>query len=219
LFLFCLLIPLRRVWALIPVVTSFTIAHSLTLMAAAFGWVPSAIWFPAMIEALIALSIVYMALENIIGVNHRHRWMLTFAFGLVHGFGFSFLLTESMQFAGSHLVMSLLAFNVGVELGQILVLLLAVPVVFLLFRYVLPDRLGVILLSAIIGHYAWHWMEDRYAEFAAYQLRMPTFDMNFVIGLMQWMALLLAAAGIFWVMYELFKRYFDPETAARRIAP
>lgn len=216
LFLFCLLIPLRNVWALIPVVTSFTVAHSLTLMAAALGWVPSAIWFPAMIETLIALSIVYMALENIIGVKHRHRWMLTFAFGLVHGFGFSFLLTESMQFAGSHLVMSLFAFNIGVELGQILVLCLMVPFLYLVFKYVLPERLGVILLSALVAHYAWHWMEDRYAEFAAYELRMPALDVNFFVGLMQWSALLLAAAGIFWLMYELFKRYFDPQTATRR---
>lgn len=216
LFLLCLLIPLRNVWALIPVVTSFTIAHSITLMAAAFGWVPSANWFPSMIEFLIALSIVYMALENIIGVNHRHRWMLTFGFGLVHGFGFSFLLTESMQFAGSHLVMSLLAFNIGVELGQILVLLVTVPFLYLLFRYVLSEKMGVILLSALVAHGAWHWMEDRYAEFSAYQVRMPAIDGAFFVGLMQWMTLLLVSAGIFWLMYELFNRYFDPETSALR---
>ncbi|MFO1266119.1 MAG: HupE/UreJ family protein [Rubrivivax sp.] len=68
-------------------------------------------------------SIVAMALFNILGAAPHHRWMLAFAFGLVHGFGFAFALRESLQFAGSHLVTALLAFNVGVELGQLAVLL------------------------------------------------------------------------------------------------
>lgn len=207
LFLFCLLIPLRRISALIPVITSFTIAHSITLIASALGWVPSTIWFPALIETLIALSIVYMACENIIGVKQQHRWIVTFCFGLVHGFGFSFLLTESMQFAGSHLVMSLLAFNLGVELGQILVVIIAVPVVHLLFRYALPERSGVILLSAILGHWAWHWMQERWANLSAYDFRMPDFGLNFWVSLMQWGALLGLAAGVLWGMHTLFARY------------
>lgn len=209
LFLFCLLIPLRRVMALIPVVTSFTIAHSITLIASALGWVPSAIWFPSLIEMLIALSIVYMACENIVGMQPRHRWMMTFCFGLVHGFGFSFLLTESMQFAGSHLVSSLLAFNLGVEFGQILVLVLMVPFIHLLFRFVLPERIGVILLSALVAHWAWHWMEERWASFNAYQLSWPAMDRYFAVGLMQWVALLLLAVAVLWVMNEVFRRYLS----------
>ena len=64
-----------------------------------------------------------MALENIVGTgSSRHRWMMAFGFGLVHGFGFSFALRETLQFAGTHLLTSLLCFNVGVELGQLLVL-------------------------------------------------------------------------------------------------
>lgn len=208
LFLFCLLIPLRRVGALIPVVTSFTIAHSITLIASALGWVPSAIWFPSLIETLIALSIVYMAFENIVGVKQRHRWIVTFCFGLVHGFGFSFLLTESMQFAGGHLVASLLAFNLGVEFGQILVLLLMVPIIHLLFKYVLPERVGVILLSAIVAHWAWHWMEERFAGFMAYQLNWPVFDRYFFAGLFQWGALLALSLAVLWLMHGLFARYF-----------
>lgn len=216
LFLFCLLIPLRRIRALIPVVTSFTIAHSITLIASALGWVPSTIWFPSLIETLIALSIVYMALENIVGVQQRHRWVMTFCFGLIHGFGFSFLLTESMQFAGSHLVTSLLAFNVGVEFGQILVLLIAVPVIHLMFRYMLPERLGVILLSAIVAHWAWHWLEERWAGFSAYQINMPAFDRYFVAGLMQWLALMLLSAAVLWVMHNVFSRFFAADLAGEK---
>ncbi|HBX37834.1 MAG TPA: hypothetical protein DEG76_11320 [Pseudohongiella sp.] len=209
LFLFCLIIPLRRIRALIPVVTAFTIAHSITLIASALGWVPSAIWFPALIESLIALSIVYMAFENIIGVRQQHRWVVTFGFGLIHGFGFSFLLTESMQFAGSHLLASLLAFNIGVELGQILVLLIAVPLVHLLFKYVLPERAGVILLSAVLAHWAWHWMEERFAGFFAYQLNMPALDRYFFVGVLQWLALLALSLAVLWAMRGFFSRFVD----------
>jgi len=208
LFLFCLLIPLRNIRALIPVVTSFTVAHSITLIASALGWVPSAIWFPSLIESLIALSIVYMAIENIFGVKQEHRWVVTFGFGLVHGFGFSFLLTESMQFAGSHLLASLLAFNLGVEFGQILVLFIAVPVIALAFKYVLPERMGVIVLSALVAHWAWHWMEERLTRFFAYDLSLPALDRYFFAGLMQWLALLLLAGGVLWLMKNLFSRYF-----------
>lgn len=221
LFLFCLLIPLRRISALIPVITSFTVAHSITLIASALGWVPSTIWFPALIETSIALSIVYMACENIIGVKQQHRWIMTFCFGLVHGFGFSFLLTESMQFAGSHLVMSLLAFNVGVELGQVLVVLLAVPLVHLLFRYALPEKAGVILLSAIVGHWAWHWMQERWVNLSAYDLSLPAFGTQFVIGFMQWTALLCMSAAVLWLMNRVFTRYFvqsEPATVSAKVA-
>ena len=117
------------------VVTSFTVAHSVTLIASAFGMAPDALWFPPLIETLIALSIVYMAFENIVGAKLSRRWAITFGFGLVHGFGFSFMLRERLQFAGSHLVTSLLAFNVGVEVGQLVVLTLAIPALALLFRY------------------------------------------------------------------------------------
>ena len=117
------MIPFRRFRSLVVIVTAFTVAHSITLIASAFGLAPGGLWFPPLIETLIAVSILYMALENIVGaMSVQRRWMLAFAFGLVHGFGFSFALRETLQFAGAHLVTSLLSFNVGVELGQLLVL-------------------------------------------------------------------------------------------------
>ena len=87
--------------------------------------------------------------------------MITFGFGLVHGFGFSFALRETLQFAGSHLLTSLLSFNVGVELGQLLVLALLVPALELLFRFVVAERIGTIILSALVAHTGWHWMIER----------------------------------------------------------
>jgi hypothetical protein len=163
LFLFCLVIPFRRIWTLVPIVTAFTVAHSITLIAAAYNYAPGALWFPPLIETLIATSIVYMALENIAVGSPRRRWLITFLFGLVHGFGFSFGLQHTLQFAGSHLLTSLLSFNIGVELGQLLVLVVMVPALSVLFRYVVAERMGTIILSAIVAHTAWHWMTDRYA--------------------------------------------------------
>jgi HupE / UreJ protein len=73
LFILCLVIPFRRLGPLILLVTSFTVAHSITLIASAFGYAPSALWFPPLVETLIAISILYMALENIVGSNLQRR--------------------------------------------------------------------------------------------------------------------------------------------------
>ena len=100
LFLLCLVIPFRKLRGLAIVVTAFTIAHSVTLIASAYGMAPDGLWFPPLIETLIAISIVYMAFENIVGAQLQRRWIITFGFGLIHGFGFSFLLRERLQFAG-----------------------------------------------------------------------------------------------------------------------
>src|SRR5207247_3251018 len=97
LFVFCLVIPFRTIRPLIAIVTSFTVAHSITLFASAAGFAPGALWFPPLIEVLIALSIVYMAFENIVGPRLDRRWLIAFGFGLIHGFGFSFALRRSLQ--------------------------------------------------------------------------------------------------------------------------
>lgn len=198
LFLLCLVVPFRSVRALIPMVTAFTVAHSITLIASALGLAPDALWFPPLIETLIALSIVYMAFENILGAKLHRRWAIAFGFGLVHGFGFSFVLSESLQFAGAHLLTSLLAFNVGVELGQIFVLLLVAPALELAFRKGVPEKAGAIVLSAILAHTGWHWMTERGADFLQYDIAMPTLDLSFAATVLRWMAVGLIAGGAAW---------------------
>jgi hypothetical protein len=196
LFLACLVIPFRRFGQLLLIVTSFTVAHSITLIASAFDLAPGALWFPPLIETLIAVSILYMALENIVGVKSVHRrWAITFAFGLVHGVGFSFALRQTLQFAGTHLLTSLLSFNVGVELGQILVLALVLPALHLLFRHLVAERMGTIILSAIAAHTAWHWMVDRGAALG--QFARPAPDAAEAAGAIRWLmaAVALGAAG------------------------
>ena len=206
LFVLCLVIPIRRFRPLVAVVTAFTVAHSITLAAAVMGLAPDALWFPPLIEALIALSIVYMAFENIVGARVERRWLIAFGFGLVHGFGFSFVLSESLQFAGAHLATSLVAFNVGVELGQIAVLAVAVPALVLLYRRVVPARIGTILLSALVAHTAWHWMLERGATLREYRVQWPALDVAFAIGAMRWAMLLLIIGGVAWGLSALMAR-------------
>lgn len=206
LFVLCLVIPFRSVRGLVPVVTAFTVAHSLTLIAAAMGMAPDVLWFPPLVEALIAASIVWMALENVLGIGRDRRWTVAFGCGLIHGFGFSFLLSESLQFAGGHLLSSLLAFNVGVELGQVVALAAFVPALrWALAR--LPDvRVGEIVVSVLVGHTAWHWMTERGAGFAAYDIGFPALDAAFLADAMRWAALALAALGAAWLLSGLFDR-------------
>lgn len=206
LFLACLIIPFRRIRGLILVVTSFTVAHSVTLIASAYNLGPDGLWFPPLVETLIAMSIVYMALENIVGVTTvRRRWLVTFAFGLIHGFGFSFALRETLQFAGSHLLTSLLSFNVGVELGQLLVLAVLVPVLALLFRFVLRERIGTIILSALVAHTGWHWMLDRGSQLAQFPFTWPTIDAAFLASAMRWLMLVVLAAGLYWLFFMVLR--------------
>lgn len=218
LFLLCLIVPFRSVRALIPMVTAFTVAHSITLIASALGLAPDALWFPPLIETLIALSIVYMAFENILGAKLHRRWAIAFGFGLVHGFGFSFVLSESLQFAGAHLLTSLLAFNVGVELGQIFVLLLVAPALELAFRQGVPEKAGAVVLSAILAHTGWHWMTERGAAFLEYDIAMPALDLGFAATLLRWLAVGLIAGGAAWGLKGAFdwlgRRYPEVDAAS-----
>jgi hypothetical protein len=206
LFLFCLVIPFRRFGALIPIVTSFTVAHSITLIASAYNLGPDALWFPPLIETLIAMSIVYMALENIVGTSNVHRrWIITFGFGLVHGFGFSFILRQTLQFAGSHMLTSLLSFNVGVELGQLLVLVLLIPLLEVLFRHVVAERMGTIILSALVAHTGWHWMIDRGSTLSQFRFQWPVITAAMLVTMMRGLMVIVFLAGLLWLVFGVMR--------------
>ena len=175
LFLFCLVIPVRRLGALLSVVTAFTLAHSITLFASAFHFAPQGAWFPPFVEIAIAATIVYTAIENIVGANVDRRWLVACMFGLVHGFGFSNALGQSLQFAGSHLLLSLFSFNVGIEIGQLGVLAIMLPALALFSRLVAERQVVVILSSpaALVGAY---WIVERWKAF--YQAPWPRPDVD-----------------------------------------
>jgi hypothetical protein len=123
-FLLALLLAARRLGELVRIATSFTIAHSITLLLAAQGVIT---WPSAVTEALIAASIVYVAAENYFIREAKYRWVLTFFFGLVHGLGFSSVLRERLMDLDA-IVLPVVSFNVGVELGQIAILLVTFPI-------------------------------------------------------------------------------------------
>ena len=232
LFLVCLAIALRRFRSLAAVVTAFTVAHAITMIASAYDLAPGALWFPPLIETLIAASIVYLALENIFlasrgtqsspsaqshtldplglfagfaGSALKRRWLVAFGFGLMHGLGFSFGLRQTLQFAGSHVMTSLLSFNVGLELGQLLMVAILVPAFGLLFRYVVGERMGTMVLSALVAHTAWHWLGDRWALLRRFTFEWPVLDAAFLAGALRWMMLLVVAAGLYWLVFGVLK--------------
>jgi HupE/UreJ protein len=203
LFLLCLVVPFRRFWPLAAIVTAFTVAHSITLIATALGHGPDALWFPPLIEVLIAASIFYMALENVLGARLRRRWMVAFGFGLVHGFGFAYGLQQLLQFAGGHLVTSLLAFNAGVELGQLAVLIVAIPALDLVFRHI-PERVATIVLSLLVGHTAWHWLWERWERLSKFPW--PAADPEALAGVVRWLIVLVLVSGLAWLVFEAIRR-------------
>jgi HupE / UreJ protein len=193
LFLLCLIIPYRRITGLIPVITAFTLGHSVTLIGTAYNLAPIGAWFPPFVETAIAASIFYMAIENIIGANLGQRWVIAGLFGLVHGFGFADVLKEQLQFAGSYLLVSLISFNIGIEIGQLAVLCVFVPGLALLFRGRMAGRMGIIVISAIVANIAWQWMVQR-GE-VLWQTPWPQLTLPAAMMLARWVAALVLAVG------------------------
>lgn len=158
LFVLALVLLSRRLKDLLAVVTAFTIAHSITLACAALDvfTVPAAV-----IEPVIALSIVWVAVEAAVGkVDSRRTWLATFALGLVHGFGFSYVLRDEIGLPTGALVPALLAFNLGVELGQLCIVAAVFPV-----RHWLRgrpwERRVVVGTALVIGLIASWWFLQR----------------------------------------------------------
>jgi hydrogenase/urease accessory protein HupE len=156
LFLIGLLLLGGRFWALFKIVTAFTLAHSVTLILAALGVVD----LPArVVEPAIALSIAYVGAENFFLKSVDRRWVIALVFGLIHGFGFASILRE-MGLPKEGLVLSLLAFNVGVEAGQLAVVAVALPVI-LLVRKQPWHRWAVSTASIAIVGMGLYWFVTR----------------------------------------------------------
>ena len=169
-FLLSLLLPAALLWRdrqwqpspgvrhslghVLGIVTAFTLAHSITLSLAALGWItPASRW----VEAAIAASVLLAALNNIWPLVTTRVWLVGFGFGLVHGFGFAGALSELGLPTGARLA-SLLGFNLGVEIGQMAVVALVLPVLLLVRRKRWYARLAMPLLSLAIAGLASYWL-------------------------------------------------------------
>jgi hydrogenase/urease accessory protein HupE len=161
-FLIAVMVWARTLWPVVKIVTAFTVAHSITLSLTALGIVriPSAV-----IEPAIAATIVYVAVENFFSRDVQRRWRDTFCFGLIHGFGFASALQE-FGLPKNALVPALASFNVGVEIGQIVIVSLALPVLLWLDRiFAARGRDAALAYTAsgaivVLGSY---WFLDRVA--------------------------------------------------------
>lgn len=160
LFLFALLVVTRTFKSALAVITAFTIAHSITLAISTFNLV---ILSPSITEPLIAATIVYVGLENLWRHGDPHnRWLLTFSFGLIHGFGFATALREMGvgQRAGG-VIIPLFGFNLGVELGQLAIAAIVLPIVWKLRTKENFLRYGVPACSAIVVLAGSFWFIQR----------------------------------------------------------
>ncbi|MEO1348076.1 MAG: HupE/UreJ family protein [Cyanobacteria bacterium J06635_15] len=146
LFLVALLLPGGTLFNLIKIVTAFTLAHSITLSLAVLNIVTLPM---ALVESLIALSVVYVAIDNLWLKRLQHRWGITFAFGLIHGLGFANILRE-LTATQSNLALSLASFNLGVELGQISIVLLTFLGLQTLRRYPWSFRLQQVVSCGLV---------------------------------------------------------------------
>ena len=211
LFVIALALPYRRARDIVKPIAAFAAAHCIGLALVATGSVSVGAWLVPVIGAIIALSIVYVAIENAIHVTSTtpgkglgHRWIVALVFGLAHGFGFAIALQETLQFAGSHTFAAIAAYNVGLELATLIILAIAVPAFNLLFTQVVSERAGTIVSSVLIGHAGWHWMTERIA--IARMTGGPAPDFNLLLMVVRMLLALTVAGGVVWFLAGFVRR-------------
>jgi len=170
LFVLCLVAGSLSLKGLLWRVTGFTIGHSITLSAGFFGFVPSGSWFVPAVETGIALSIIYVAAITILPrmrspVTELVTFFITSFIGLIHGLGFSFVLQNILKVSSPNIWQSLLAFNIGIEIGQLLIIFGAGLILWFLGAISMrASRLGRLSIAAASGFIATIWVFDRAAS-------------------------------------------------------
>ena len=212
LFVIVLALPFRRVRDLVAPFVAFAIGHSITLTFAAFGLAQMDTWFAPTVGALVAFSLVYVSIENGVGRPQsaylRHRWIVGLVFGLFHGLGFAIALQETLQFAGSHPIAALVAYNVGLELGTLIILAIVLPSANMIFSSAFAERAGIIVASVLIGHAGWHWMTERLT--VARLSSWPLMDLNLLLAVVRWLLAMTVVAGGVWFIAGLLKKKPEP---------
>ena len=143
LFVFCLILGATTLASLAWRITGFTVGHTITLSLGFFGFAPQAPWFIPLVEAGIAASIIYAGVIAILEHERRSTTLITALIGLLHGLGFSFVLKEILQVDAPNLWQSLLAFNIGVEVGQLGIAIITWPLL-MLIAHKLPQRVNLL---------------------------------------------------------------------------
>jgi hydrogenase/urease accessory protein HupE len=155
-FLLALIVIGLSIKEVLKIITAFTVAHSITLLLAALQILKLN---SRLVESVIAFSICYVALENLLKKKVKYRWLVTFAFGLIHGFGFASALQELIV-GKSNLILSVLSFNLGVETGQLMIFFVLLPVLHLLKKK-MEFRIITVGASAAVFMVGFAWLLER----------------------------------------------------------
>ncbi len=161
-FLVCLVAPFRQSRSLLAVILILSGLQAMTLTAVGEGALASVdtAWLQPLFDTTLAATIVLIAVGNLAAPRLRWRWFVAAVIGALGGFGVGHLLADITQFAGTHTFVSIVSFNLGIVLAELVSLAVVLIALRLLFASVLGPLLGVIVLSAVLGHMAWHWMLD-----------------------------------------------------------
>jgi hypothetical protein len=201
-FLLCLAAPFRRFSSLLAVVVALTGVQALSVTASALGATPDWRLVVPLFETCLAAVVVFLAIENVVAPSLRRRWLLACVVGVLSGFDFGHLLVGDWQFAGAHAVVSAVSFNLGVALGEVVTLVLALGALGLLFTHVTGKRLGVVLLSLVLGHAAWHWMLDGGHRLEHGASALVSTGSGAIVA--WWMLLGLLVGGLAWFLPDRF---------------
>jgi HupE / UreJ protein len=204
LFIVCLMIPFRRARDFAAPCAAFALANIISLAGTAFGFAPDGIWFAALAASVSAVLIFFLALGNIFGAHLQRRRLWTGLFGFTLGFGFAKLLVGRLQFAGDHSQIALWFFALGIDLGALLASALTFVGLALILRGARAGRIGIIVLSAIGAHTAWHWMIDRLG--VLWQMPWPPMTMAGFYHLTQWIFAALLAVGAYVLAAQRIER-------------
>jgi hypothetical protein len=174
--LLCLIAPFRNFRGLLALVIVFAALQAVTLTAAAEGALADVEvgWLPFFSNTVLAAAMVLLAIGNLAAPTLRRRGLITAVVGALGGFGLGRLLTDAGQFAGTHPLVAVIFFNVGIAIGAVVSLAIAFFALRLVFARVLGPLLGVIVLSILAGHVAWHGMMNNGAELGSLLGRVPT---------------------------------------------
>ena len=218
LFLLCIVLPFRRPADLLPGIVSFIAAQSAILIGAAHRAPPSSAWFTSLIETGLAGSILYVAIDNIVGTTRLRRCLVAGVFGIIYGLAFLGALQEGLQFAGSHFLVSLLSFNIGLVLAQLAIVVVMMSVLFLLLRGAFAGRMGIVVLSALAANVGWDWIRER--GILLWRSAWPELDTISAIFLARWIvALFIVIVGARFLLGRVQRRALARQDSARKFGP
>lgn len=205
LFLFCLALPFRRYGDAAPPVIAFAAALLLAVLASLFGLTPDAVWFAPLVATLEAVAILLVAFANIAGrVTPRRRTLFALCAGLVFGFSAAFRLAGALQFGGTHLVVSTLAFYAGLVVALSVAVALLIPVLSFLFSLARIEYIERIIVSALAADTAWGWLGDRWTQLRKIPFQL-VFDAGVLAPALRALTVLVLFGGLLWFVNEWLK--------------